>query len=176
MAQCALFVALITLGAFIKIPVPYFDYFTLQFLFVLLSGMLLGPAFGTLAVTIYLIMGLTGLPVFAAGGGIGYVLRPSFGFLLAFILTSFSVGFFCQRQGEKNFRRYLTAALLGFFITYTVGLGYKYLILNYYTGDAVPMWLVFLSAFPLDIPGDLLLCFLAALTAARLEKVNVNHG
>ena len=42
MANCALFTALIAVGAFIKIPVLYFDYFTLQFFFVLLSGMVLG--------------------------------------------------------------------------------------------------------------------------------------
>ena len=38
MAQCAIFTALIAIGAFIQIPVPYMDYFTLQFFFVLLAG------------------------------------------------------------------------------------------------------------------------------------------
>ena len=39
---CAIFTALITIGAFIQIPVPFMDYFTLQFFFVLLAGILLG--------------------------------------------------------------------------------------------------------------------------------------
>lgn len=39
---CSLFTALIAIGAFIQIPVPMMDYFTLQLLFVLLAGILLG--------------------------------------------------------------------------------------------------------------------------------------
>ena len=39
---CALFIALITVGTFIKIPVGT-DVYTLQFLFTLLAGLLLGP-------------------------------------------------------------------------------------------------------------------------------------
>ena len=50
---CAIFTALITIGAFIQIPVPFMDYFTLQFFFVLLAGILLGSklgAFGSITV------------------------------------------------------------------------------------------------------------------------------
>ena len=78
MVQCALFAALVAIGAFIQIPVPYMDYFTLQFLFVLLAGMLLGSARGALSVSVYVLVGLVGFPVFAAGGGIQYIFRPSF--------------------------------------------------------------------------------------------------
>ena len=42
---CALFIALITVGTFIKIPVGT-DVYTLQFLFTLLAGLLLGPRLG----------------------------------------------------------------------------------------------------------------------------------
>ena len=38
------------IGAFLQIPVPYFDYFTLQFFFVVLAGMLLGRSYGALSV------------------------------------------------------------------------------------------------------------------------------
>ncbi|MGN0144233.1 MAG: biotin transporter BioY, partial [Clostridium sp.] len=41
MIRCALFTALIAVSAFIQIPLPFMDYYTLQFLFVLLSGMIL---------------------------------------------------------------------------------------------------------------------------------------
>ena len=46
LALCGLFTALVAIGAFLQIPVPYFDYFTLQFLFVLLAGMALGSKMG----------------------------------------------------------------------------------------------------------------------------------
>ena len=52
---CALFVALITAGAFIKIPVPVVP-FTLQTLFTMLAGLLLGAKRGCTAVCIYIIL------------------------------------------------------------------------------------------------------------------------
>ena len=61
------------------------DYFTLQFFFVLLAGIILGGKRGALAVGCYVALGLIGIPIFAAGGGIGYIFRPSFGYLLGFI-------------------------------------------------------------------------------------------
>ena len=37
-------------------------------------------------------LGLVGLPIFTAGGGFGYVLQPSFGFLLGLIPTAAVIG------------------------------------------------------------------------------------
>lgn len=73
---CSLFAALIAIGAFLQIPLPNFDYFTLQFFFVLMAGMLLGARLGAMSAALYVLTGLLGIPVFAAGGGISYVLRP----------------------------------------------------------------------------------------------------
>ena len=69
---CAMFVALIAVGAFIKVPVPVVP-FTLQFLFTMLAGLLLGPVNGALAVVVYIVLGLVGLPIFTQGGGPGYI-------------------------------------------------------------------------------------------------------
>ena len=91
---CGLFIALITVGTFIRIPVGT-DVYTLQFLFTLLAGLVLGARLGAVAVGAYVLLGLLGVPVFASGGGPAYVLQPTFGYLLAFILQatffSFSV-------------------------------------------------------------------------------------
>lgn len=168
-----LFTALVAAGAFIQIPVPYLDYFTLQFFFVLLAGMILGAKRGAASVGCYVLLGLLGLPIFAAGGGIGYVLRPSFGFLAAFIVAAYGVGWIAERQ--KNMARgMLKAALLGLLITYGIGLLYKYLILNFYLGTKTPLSVILLSCFPLDLPGDLTLCFLAAAIAPRLRRTIVH--
>ena len=64
MVMCAMFVALIAAGAFIKIPIPAVP-FTLQYLFTMLSGLLLGGKRGCLSVCIYILLGLAGLPIFA---------------------------------------------------------------------------------------------------------------
>jgi len=79
---CALFIALITVGTFIKIPVGT-DVYTLQFLFTLLAGLLLGPRLGAIAVGTYVVMGLVGIPVFASGGGPGYIAQRAFSVGLA---------------------------------------------------------------------------------------------
>lgn len=70
MILIAMFAALITVGAYIKIPVPVCP-FTLQFLFTTLAGIILGAKNGTIAVSVYVLLGLAGLPVFTGGGGIG---------------------------------------------------------------------------------------------------------
>ena len=70
MAQIGLFTALIAAGAYIKINIPVQPFpmhFTMQFLFVLLAGFLLGARRGAICVGIYLAVGLSGIPVFAAG-------------------------------------------------------------------------------------------------------------
>ena len=112
MALCSLFTALIAIGAFLQIPLPNFDYFTLQFFFVLMAGMLLGARLGALSAALYVLIGLLGIPVFAAGGGISYVLRPSFGFLLGFIVTAFCSGWIMQ-QGQRKWKTCFLAVLAG---------------------------------------------------------------
>lgn len=64
MVLCALFIALITVGTFIRIPVGT-DVYTLQFLFTLLAGLMLGARLGTLAVGAYILLGLVGVPALA---------------------------------------------------------------------------------------------------------------
>ena len=81
LTTCALFAALIAVGAFLKIDIPlpmYTMHFTLQWFFVLMAGFLLGKKLATTSVIVYLCIGLVGIPVFAAGGGPTYIFRPGF--------------------------------------------------------------------------------------------------
>ncbi|MCI6688786.1 MAG: biotin transporter BioY [Clostridiaceae bacterium] len=93
---CGLFTALIAVGAFIKIPIPVVP-FTLQYLFTMLAGLLLGSRRGSLSVIAYIILGLAGLLVVYACGMIyyyvicNYVINTPIGvwplFLYCFILA-----------------------------------------------------------------------------------------
>ena len=65
MVLTAMFTALITAGAYIRIPVPICP-FTLQFLFTTLAGIILGKNKGAAATALYVILGLAGLPVLQA--------------------------------------------------------------------------------------------------------------
>ena len=62
---CGLFTSLIVVGAFIRIPIPVVP-FTLQLLFTMLAGLLLGGKWGAASVCIYIVLGLMGLRKVAA--------------------------------------------------------------------------------------------------------------
>lgn len=166
---CGMFTALVAIGAFIQIPVPYMDYFTLQFFFVLLAGLTLGSRKGAMAVGCYVLLGLVGLPIFAAGGGIGYVLRPSFGYLLGFVVAAYITGLLSEKL-KTGYKNYFLACFAGFVVTYAIGMVYKYMILNFYAKTPATWAVVFLACFPLDMPGDFVLCLLASGVGIRLRK------
>jgi biotin transport system substrate-specific component len=88
------FAALTALGARVAIPLPFTPVpVTLQVLFPLLAGLLLGSKRGALSQAGYVAAGLAGLPVFAkGGGGLACFLGPTGGYLLGFIAAAFVVG------------------------------------------------------------------------------------
>ena len=111
MVLCAMFVALIAVGAFITIHIPIVP-LSLQDMFVLLAAVLLGPKWGCLSVCIYLVMGLAGIPIFTQGGGIGYLLRPTFGYLLGYIPGSYLVGYLTSKYPKPTFKQILFPCFL----------------------------------------------------------------
>ena len=170
MVLCALFAALIAVGAFIRVPVPVVP-FTLQFLFTMLAGVLLGGRIGAMSVSLYVLMGLAGLPVFAEGGGIGYILKPSFGYLIGFCVGTYVTGMIAHKVAQPSFKRLLLASLTGLGIVYVFGLIYYYIICNYVIGAPIAMGPLFLYGFFLSVPGDIALCFLGASLGKRLIPV-----
>ena len=120
MVLCGLFIALVAVGALIRIPVGS-DVYTLQFMFTLLAGLLLGARLGALAVGTYVVMGLVGIPVFASGGGPSYVLQPTFGYLVGFTIQAWVCGKLA-RQGtaEVTLSRLLGINLVGMVIVYVL--------------------------------------------------------
>lgn len=103
----ALFTALIIVGSYIRFPLPPIP-ITLQTLFVLLSGFLGGSSMALFSVAIYLLLGIIGLPVFSGGGGIGYLLGPTGGYLFGLIFAAFVAGIAGNfKAKEKKPRHYL---------------------------------------------------------------------
>ena len=161
MVLCGLFTALVAVGAFIRIPVPVVP-FTLQFLFTMLAGILLGGRLGALSVSVYVVLGLIGLPIFTEGGGPGYIFQPTFGYLIGFIVGSWLTGNIANKTAVPSYKGLLIADFAGMAVVYAFGLIYCYLISNLYLGKTVTVWAVFLYGFILAAPGDALLCILAA--------------
>ena len=65
---------------------------TMQTFVVLFLGMILGYKLAVYSVILYLLQGSIGLPVFAKGGGIAYLMGPTGGYLIGFIFTAFLAG------------------------------------------------------------------------------------
>jgi biotin transport system substrate-specific component len=70
----------------------------------------------------YVILGLMGLPIFAAGGGIGYIMSPTFGFLYGMILASLAIAYFSKDLFNKKIIKISFAVLLGAIITFACGI------------------------------------------------------
>lgn len=170
MILCALFAALIAVGAFLRIPVPLVP-FTMQTFFVGLAGMLLGKKLGALSALVYMAIGLVGLPVFTAGGGFGYVLKPTFGYIVGFVLGAYVTGSISYKVPEPSLKRLTIAALAGLGVIYAIGTVYFYFISNFYLGTHVGIWTALLYCFLVFVPGDGAMSIIAALVAKRLIPV-----
>ena len=104
MVPVALMAALTAVGAQLRIPLPYVP-ITLQAAFVCLAGLLLGSWRGAASQAVYLTAGLVGLPVFAGGGGLHYLLKPSAGYLLGFVAGAWLAGRLAGEAQGLTFRR-----------------------------------------------------------------------
>lgn len=94
------FAVLTAVGAHVAVPLGFTPVpMTLQTLFVLLAGLLLGPAAGAASQLLYLGLGLTGVPVFAMGGaGLPWLFGPTGGYLMAFPAAAALAGWIAGRE------------------------------------------------------------------------------
>ncbi|KAA0543373.1 biotin transporter BioY [Bacillus sp. BGMRC 2118] len=165
----SLFASLTAVGAFIKIPFPYVP-FTLQVLFVFLAASLLGSKRGMQSQLIYVVVGLAGVPVFTQGGGLSYVLQPTFGYLLGFIAGAYVIGLILERISNPKTYQFILANLLGLAIVYLFGVSYLYIALNTWMGIESSVAHVVMIGFVYSIAGDVLLSIIAGYLAMRLYQ------
>ncbi|MEG0371621.1 MAG: biotin transporter BioY [Clostridium sp.] len=169
MVICTLFSALIAIGAFIKIPIPVVP-FTLQFLFTTLAGMILGGKKGALSVGIYIFIGLVGIPVFASGGGIGYFIKPTFGYIIGFLIGTYYTGKMVERL-ELTYKNLLIAGFVGLAIVYIIGMTYYFIVANFFISSPIGIWSLILYCFILAVPGDIFIIFICAYIGKRVIPV-----
>lgn len=172
----SIFAALVTVGAFIKIPTPICP-ITLQILFTTLAGVLLGGRNGAASVGIYVLLGLLGVPVFTGGGGFHYVLQPTFGFLLGFIAGAYVTGRICH-GGKPTLKRLIAGCLTGMLPIFLIGTIYNCIITCLYmNAEASVITVVYHCLMP--FPGDVILLIFAAILGKRLmpvlERMNLNE-
>lgn len=163
----ALFSALTAIGAFIKFPLGEM-HVTLQFLFTALAGVILGAKRAAISQAVYVFIGLIGVPIFTTGGGFGYVLQPSFGFLLGLIPSAFVIGKLTEKS--KSLPRIIVACIAGLGILYVIGLPYMYTILTLYIKKEVTIWTAIYTGMLVYLPGDFLKILITALLSKPLLK------
>ena len=158
------FIILTTLSAFVRIPLFFTPVpFTLQTLFVLLSGALLGKKLGVFTQAGYLLLGLTGFQVFTGfGSGTLYLLGPTGGYIVGFVLASLFAGSLFSEvrySWRSTFLRFLSAD----FIILLSGMFWLKIFLSCSFTQA------FLLGFLPFIPGDLLKVILATTIFKRIH-------
>ena len=172
MTRVALFAALTAVGAFIRIPLGYSS-ITLQTFFTAMAGCVLGPWYGALSQLVYVALGLVGLPIFTQGGGIGYLVQPTCGFLIGLIPAAWVIGRIAGRKPEP--KQIVPACLLGYGVLYAIGVPYMALIANAYLGKGLTFWQVIKNGMLIYLPGDLLKIalgsFLCVAITRRLPQV-----
>jgi len=157
MIKVAIFPALIVATIWIQIPMAGAP-ITLQTLFVLLAGLLLGKKLGFISMVVYLLLGVVGIPVFAGfSAGAGVIAGPTGGFLLSFPIAAYAAGFIKERYNS-----YLLATLVPTLIIYLIGIPWLATQLAMPLGAAASLMVVY-------IPGDLIKMLTAMVIANRLE-------
>lgn len=160
----SLFVALIAIGAFISIPIGPVP-IVLQNMFVLLAAVILGPLWGTACVTVYLVIGLAGLPVFAGGtSGIGKLFGPTGGYLLGYLPCAFITAGISKSLGRK-LSSDIIAMLIGSVIIYACGVPWLKVVTKMSFEKALTV-----GMYPFLI-GDALKIVAAAFIAKTLKPV-----
>ncbi|MEM9343385.1 MAG: biotin transporter BioY [Pseudomonadota bacterium] len=118
---------LLTLSA--KVQVPFFPVpMTMQVLVVLLIGAAYGPKLAGATLATYLMQGAVGLPVFAGtpekGIGLAYMVGPTGGYLLGFLVAAIAVGWMAERGWDRGPVRIAVAGLVGLVAIYAIGLAW----------------------------------------------------
>lgn len=168
LTKTALLTSLIAVGAFISIPLGPVP-FTMQNFFVFMAGLLLLPEYAFLSVLTYVLIGLIGIPIFSGfKGGISYILSPTFGFLISFIVGAYVISKLAY--GKTKFTSILSALIIGEIIFYAIGLPYMYLVLTKVVGTPMTFSKVLSVGMTPFIVPDLVKAIIAAIIAPKIRK------
>jgi len=176
----SMFIVLIAVGANITTIVPFLVVggvpITLQTFFAVLAGLVLGSRLGAITTSTYAFIGLVGIPVFAQfGAGLGMVFKPTFGFILSFILAAYAAGKIVEKR--KSVASFITASLVATAINYVIGTNWMYF--SYKIWAEAPegfsygvAWLWMLA----PLPKDIILAVFAGVMAHRVKVSVLSKG
>ena len=167
-AYTALGVALLIICSWLSVPltVP----FTMQTFAVCLVAALFGLKIGLLAVAVYLLLGIAGVPVFAGfEGGLGYLLGATGGYLVGFLLTALVVGIAADKRGRGK-KVLISAMVIGVLLCYALGTAWFVLVYTRTSGPVGVATALVWCVLPYVIP-DIVKIVMAALLTNRLHPL-----
>lgn len=180
LTYAAMFAALMAVGANIAQFIPPVGGvpITLQTFVATLAGALLGSRLGAISMSVYTLLGLVGVPVFAKfSGGLGTIVSPTFGFVLTFILLAYVMGKIIENKTKPGLGTFLAACFVGLFINYFLGTTYMYFAYKFWA--AAPPGFSYKMAWSwmvAPMPKDIILTIVAGLISPRVYKaVNLSH-
>lgn len=172
--KIALFVAIITVCSYITIPLPAVP-FTLQTFAVFLACFMLGWWKAAIAVSVYVLLGMTGAPVFSGiKGGIGVIAGPTGGYIVGFVAQCLCYGLVtaCFGRFKNNAAVKIAASVVGLAVLYVFGTLWYALI---YTNGVAENFLAIMlkCVVPFIIPdlAKMAVAFAVALSVQRILKI-----
>lgn len=168
-----LFVALMAIGANVA---PYLTIggvpITLQLLFAIFAGVLLGSRLGAISMTAYMVVGLIGVPVFAQfKGGLATLLGPTFGFVVSFILVAYVAGKLVEAKVPPNLPTFFMASFIGVVLNYVIGTHWMYVAFIFWLDTPEGFsYLVAWSWMLLYLPLDIAVAVFSAVISPRMYK------
>lgn len=148
MVYASLFAALTSIGAYITIPLGPIP-FTLQVVFVLMAGAMLGSKWGSISMVVYTLLGIAGLPVFSNGSsGIGVVLGPTGGYIIGFIASAFVIGYLFEMNETNNLLKNGIFVATGSIVIYCFGISHLMLV-----ADMTFIQAISIGFLPFIVPG-----------------------
>jgi biotin transport system substrate-specific component len=129
-------------AANIKVPIqPVVINFTTLAVALLAAGF--GWRIGVATVALYIAEGLSGLPFFANGGGWGYVLSPSFGFIVGYLPMAYIIGKAADAGASSKPGRLFLWMLIADAVVFALGFVWLVIVANMImqSGGELPKWL-----------------------------------
>ncbi|HEY9063214.1 MAG TPA: biotin transporter BioY [Pseudobacteroides sp.] len=171
MVLVSMFAVLTCIGAFIKIQLPLVP-FSFQIFFVILSGLLLGSKLGMLSQLIYIAIGLAGFPVFTGGGGLSYLTKPTFGYIIGFVAAAYITGKIKEIFDSKGitFTKLFASSFAGILSCYIFGVAYLIFYTKFIISGNPNLTRLLLDGFLVFLPWDIIKIAVAAWVSNEVVK------
>jgi len=147
-----------------KVQLPFWPVpMTMQTFVIFLIGMTYGVRLSFATVALYLFEGAAGLPVFASGGGIAYLIGPTAGYLYGMLFASVAISYLANLGFSKTYFKATLSLVAGSIIIFSIGIIYLGSIIGYEKAIAAGL-------FPF-IPSELFKIALAVSLIPTIHKI-----